>query len=457
MKLRGILAAIAVIACGGMFAQNQNCLVVDFEPGDSRVNWEEPRLLYGEKTRNAKVAEYENSRERHGLFIAALGPDKDWEADVIKAKEEGGHVVEAVITPGELAELCMSPADAANVTHLKLTGRAFKWQVYGPDSEDLKLGEFLLRMPKLKVLNLRDLDCELFRVNGPKTLQKIVMPANCTSTQFTYIPPKIVYPSNRLLCIGEHSVENGKRVLSMSMFGGGFNTANLKEVEFPEGLLYIAELWVREDCQKIVFPSTLKRIESFGRAGSYGDVTAFQIKNLREVHLKSATPPELGHFDYKYEHLINATLYVPKGSKSAYMKHLKWRQFGNIVEEDVVIGLQKVIPYLSYQNLIQGKWTLEKEELYDPAGIFNGVERAPRLWAEFSDGKFKEAYNVKGKEVVNNTPYKVEGDKLIVTVPNGTLTYTIENLTLDENIISVGVNNEKQNYKLTLHYKRAKE
>lgn len=456
MRLRSILAALAVVACGSLFGQNSS-LVVDFPIGDSRANWKEPNVYYSKKVKKEKIEEYENTRERHDLLIAALGPDKDWEADVAKAKEEGGYVVEAVIKYGENIEMCMSPADAANVTHLKLSGRAYQWYVYGPD--DLKLADFLNRMPKLKVLNLRDLDCELYWVRGPKTLQKLVFPANCASTIFTYIPPQIVYPSNRLLAIGYEAVENGKRVFSMGDIASvGVNTSNLKEMEFPEGLLYIAELWVREDCQKLVFPSTLKRIESFGRAGSFGDVTAFQIKNLREVHLKSATPPELGHFDYKYEHLKNATLYVPKGSKSAYTQHLKWRQFGNIVEEDVVLSQnQKNVAPLRNSDLIQGKWIFEKDELYDPANLFKDRQPIQTKWMKVKDGKIEECYLDNGKEIISETKYRVEGNYYYLDVDNGTAKFEIKQLDFENFAISIGVNNSQMNYHITYYYKRANE
>ena len=447
--------ATTLVTCSSVFAQNNERIVVDFEPGDARRKYEHPNRIYSTSQEAEFVEEFEKTRERHDLFIYALGPDSDWAADVEKAKAEGGYVIEAVITPGENAELCMLPTDAEKVTHLKLTGRAFKWLAYGPDSEELKLREFLLRMPNLKVLNLRDLDCEIYWVNGPKTLEKIVMPANCTSAMFDYIPPKIVYPSNRLLAIGRESIENGKRVLSMGemMMGGGFNTSRLREVEFPEGLLYIAELWIRDDCQKLVFPSTLKRIESFGRYMGFASV----LKNLKEVHLKSATPPELGQFNYKYEHLKGATLYVPRGTKDVYMKHLNWRQFGNIVEEDVVSPTQKVVKPMTNPNLVQGKWRFVKEELYDPANIFKDRKPIQTQWINLENGILEECWLEKGKEVRHKTNYKVEGYNYYLDVEKGTARFDIEKLDLEEFVISITIKNPNMDYKITYYHERVKE
>ena len=123
MKLKTILVASALMVCG--FVSAQNYVAVDLKPGDVRRGY--PDKVNTTEQMKALVEEYDKTRERHDLLIASLGPDKDWEADVAKAKAEGGHVIEAVIVPGENAEMCMMPADAAKVTHLRLTGRAYKW------------------------------------------------------------------------------------------------------------------------------------------------------------------------------------------------------------------------------------------------------------------------------------------------------------------------------------------
>ena len=47
--------------------------------------------------------------------------------------------------------------------------------------------------------------------------------------------------------------------------------------------------------------------------------------------MKSSTPPNVS--DSAFSTYAYVTLYVPVGSKEAYMEHKIWGQFGNIVEE----------------------------------------------------------------------------------------------------------------------------
>lgn len=53
---------------------------------------------------------------------------------------------------------------------------------------------------------------------------------------------------------------------------------------------------------------------------------------LKEIHCKSMTPPSFYKGDVDTE---KCTLYVPKGAKDAYLKSSTWKDFTNIVEEEV--------------------------------------------------------------------------------------------------------------------------
>ena len=58
---------------------------------------------------------------------------------------------------------------------------------------------------------------------------------------------------------------------------------------------------------------------------------AFKDAGLKEIHIKNPTPPDVD--DNAFSTYAYVTLYVPVGSKSAYLQHEIWGKFGNIVEE----------------------------------------------------------------------------------------------------------------------------
>lgn len=57
----------------------------------------------------------------------------------------------------------------------------------------------------------------------------------------------------------------------------------------------------------------------------------FADAGLKELHIKNSTPPNVA--ENAFSTYAYVTLYVPIGSKDAYMQHEIWGKFGNIVEE----------------------------------------------------------------------------------------------------------------------------
>ncbi|MBQ4161652.1 MAG: hypothetical protein IJD84_01985 [Parabacteroides sp.] len=82
---------------------------------------------------------------------------------------------------------------------------------------------------------------------------------------------------------------------------------------------------------------------------------------LKEIHCKSMTPPSF----YKGDVDTNkCTLYIPKGAKAAYLKSSTWKDFKNIVEEDVssVVTYRVVMPTVEGVTVNPGTGIYEVEE-----------------------------------------------------------------------------------------------
>lgn len=437
MKIRSILAAFAIMACGSLCAQNK--IVLEYEEGD-------PRAKYKGDVTQELVDEYEAWRESHDYLLSQLGPDLDWEKDVENAKKTGGHVVEATIVPNEKIELCMTPADAYKVTHLKLKGRAFQWGRY--DGRSIGLYDFIKSMKNLKVLNLRDLDCEMLYLGNRNNLEKLVLPANCTATSIPYRTHlKNIVFNSRLECLGEASYSN-KKTYSAGFLRPGIGTELFKELVIPHGVVYISELALFDETEKIVLPSTIKAI------GRLGSISVFQhVKNLKEFHVMTPEPPATESY-LEYKHLQNVTLYIPTGSKEAYSKHLVWRNFGNIIEKDFPAPTTTEIKKESISTLLPGRWHFQKEHFVDNGGHWKDRKPMNISWWEYKNGECIGHAVVDGEDYYDKTNYEIHGNQLHVKFPHGTLIYDIEKLTDKEYIISSTNKRNGYDYKLTLYFTR---
>lgn len=102
------------------------------------------------------------------------------------------------------------------------------------------------------------------------------------------------------------------------------NCTALEEIDIPEGVTTIKPYGVGSYCfdgctslRKITIPSSLTTLEG-----------GFSKTIITEVHCKSVTPQQFEYYPFK----SNATVYVPKGAKAAYMAASKWNVY-TIVEE----------------------------------------------------------------------------------------------------------------------------
>ncbi|MBP5340601.1 MAG: leucine-rich repeat protein [Prevotella sp.] len=99
---------------------------------------------------------------------------------------------------------------------------------------------------------------------------------------------------------------------------------SLKEVNIPEGVLYIGNmnLYSMYAISTITFPNSLQLMGYF---------ILKDCRSLKEVHIKAVVPP-----DAENEYLLpfeNMTvpLYVPKGCKEIYQTSKVWSVFSNII------------------------------------------------------------------------------------------------------------------------------
>lgn len=100
----------------------------------------------------------------------------------------------------------------------------------------------------------------------------------------------------------------------------------LESITLPDSLIAIGP-WTFKDCsnlKSVILPARLDRIQ----AESF-----FGCSSLTSISLNSATPPTI--WDISFDPILykKATVYVPKGSRKAYMSDYNWKKFQNIVEK----------------------------------------------------------------------------------------------------------------------------
>ena len=99
--------------------------------------------------------------------------------------------------------------------------------------------------------------------------------------------------------------------------------ANLTSIKIPNSVTSIGA-WAFNDC------TSLTSIEISNSVTSIGE-WAFWDAGLKKIHVKNSTPPKI--MNNTFSTYAYVTLYVPVGSKGAYLQHEIWGKFGNIVEK----------------------------------------------------------------------------------------------------------------------------
>lgn len=136
--------------------------------------------------------------------------------------------------------------------------------------------------------------------------------------------------------IGDYAFYNCTNLSSLTLPSGvkeiGFSAfqgcKSLTSVTIPSGVKYISSFTFR-DCESLRFinlPSDLKYIGEEAFEGCTG---------LTSIYAFMEKPCEIDETTFENETIINATLYVPKGSLLDYWDDNQWKKFMNIEEFDV--------------------------------------------------------------------------------------------------------------------------
>ena len=449
MKFKSIIFALLCAISTSSFSQRTE-FEYKYKQGDPRNEY----FSKGYYDFPNFVKRYEQFRESHESVLNRIGLDTLWLKEIDLAKKEGGHIVEAVINPSEEIELCMTPADAEKVTHLKLTGRAYKWGEYTA----YNMVRFVSKLKKLKVLNLRDLDCELLFVPIFEiTVPKLILPANCKaygiSLTSSFHMKEVVY--NEDLEAIASIVDFGPMVKEY-MKSDGLHTLEMKNVVVPSKVEYIAGIYFHEKCETLTLPYSLKEI---GGMEFYNPARLNRnFKNLKKIRINRAEPPFIKKYDNKisYEQAKNIILSVPKGCKEAYSKDVVWRLF-NIIEEGeppVKELLEDVANTTDATSLLLGRWIFQKEEFVDNTGKIKNRKPYNVSWWNFDKNIFLEHYYLDGKEITDKLDYEIKENKIQIKLPNGYSAFDIEKLTDKELIVSHTNKTNGFDCKLTLYFTR---
>lgn len=152
---------------------------------------------------------------------------------------------------------------------------------------------------------------------------------NCTNLTSIELPSGVTE-------IGDYAFYNCTNLSSLTLPSGvkeiGFSAfqgcKSLTSVTIPSGVKYISSFTFR-DCESLRFinlPSDLKYI---GEEAFYG------CTGLTSIYAFMEKPCEIDETTFENETIINATLYVPKGSLLDYWDDNQWKKYMNIEEFDV--------------------------------------------------------------------------------------------------------------------------
>lgn len=271
---------------------------------------------------------YQKWRRPHAEVLLEAGEDVYWKAIKQEAEEKGEVCMEVEIPEDKAIEFCMTFQEMQEVQHLKLKGCLYKWCGYRRIDE---LYTFLHEMPKLKSVDLRDVDCEAFFLFigdqwHHSNLQWFIFPYNCEYTDVSVDAPHVIYPEC-LKVFGSISYGGGKSIYS----GAWLKTKKCNTVKFPEGFAWIGIVDISNSTEKLFLPSTLRCLDHIQLSNS-----------IKEIHIGCATPPrhimfsdmiERSEVHGNAQQFKQCTLYVPKGCRENYLNAQDWRNFYNIVEE----------------------------------------------------------------------------------------------------------------------------
>lgn len=205
-------------------------------------------------------------------------------------------------------------------------------------SKEIK-GEWICRLPWLEKVVIGDgavtIGDLVFRNCHMSSLEIANTVTTIGAQAFAYCVnlPSIVIP-NSVTSIGDWAFENC-----------GFNSMTIPNSVTAIGnaaFAYCADMiditignsvpnigyWTFEGCRN------LENVTLGSSVASIGKEALKECKKLTSIHCKNPIPASIDENPFESYHFQSVTLYVPKGSRDAYMNAAYWREFNNIVEED---------------------------------------------------------------------------------------------------------------------------
>lgn len=253
----------------------------------------------GKATLTIQAAANETDRQREAEFTVTAG--KVSERVIVRQTYPGalidGTTLE-VLTPGSLMDFLPYAEELEGTTHLTITGRMNardigQIDIYDCLSEVTSVDMRAVRIEKSKFASEAYVyeDNEFTGFAGFKRLTSVILPESLTKIGY--------FAFQHCTGLTTLTIPRKVAVVEIMAFDG---CRNLESVYFSDSLNYLGEA-VFFDCEK-----------------------------LSAIHLASPTPPGLHADALSYFPISTCTLYVPKGSKTAY-EAKGWNKFKEITEE----------------------------------------------------------------------------------------------------------------------------
>ena len=233
------------------------------------------------------------------------------------------HVEQA----GTLKDL-MTEEEQSQVTNLTLSGYLNGTDIY-----------FISQTLNLTKIDLTDAHI----VGGGRSYSFIIgdigSTIRTTSTSDNVFPAYFIRNTN----LREIKLPNSVTTIEEYAFYG---CTSLTTIEIPNSVTTI-DRWTFAGCTSLTtieIPNSVTTIEEYAFYGCTS-LTSVEIPNsvttiekgafkdctLKEIHIKGSTPPTVD--DDTFSTFAYTTLFVPAGSKDAYMEHRVWGKFSNTIEE----------------------------------------------------------------------------------------------------------------------------
>lgn len=218
-----------------------------------------------------------------------------------------------------------------------------------------------ITIPNLEPGTLRTRVAEIL---DPRVIANLIIKGKMDADDFEFIRNDMLSLSN--LDMSDVSIKSDDVVPNDYIVENAFiGMWTMKSILLPFSLKGIGS--------KAFFRAGIKEISIPSGAVTFGGQVFLWCNNLMKVTIAQNTPPRIGAIFS--DGISEATLIVPAGAKEAYAADIYWNQFGNIIEDESVVGsvedlyAEKTIPFTVVDGYVKSS---EKCRVYDCFGRFIG-------------------------------------------------------------------------------------